>query len=70
MNGKGDGIGNGGLSEVESEYIRRYHRHEPGENQCSSELVKRIKAPVHLVISPSLYRCLYTCMYVLYQMHG
>ncbi|KAF5451099.1 hypothetical protein F2P56_031395 [Juglans regia] len=51
MNGKGDGIGNGGLSAVESEYIRRYHRHEPGENQCSSELVKRIKAPVHLVWS-------------------
>ncbi|XP_010537116.1 PREDICTED: abscisic acid receptor PYL8-like isoform X3 [Tarenaya hassleriana] len=35
----------------ESEYIRRHHRHEPKENQCSSTLVKHIKAPVHLVWS-------------------
>ncbi|XP_062149157.1 abscisic acid receptor PYL8 [Alnus glutinosa] len=51
MNGNNNGIGNGGFSAVESEYIRRHHRHEPGENQCSSALVKHIKAPVHLVWS-------------------
>ncbi|KAF5442240.1 hypothetical protein F2P56_034923 [Juglans regia] len=36
---------------VECEFIRKFHRHQPGENQCSSALVKRIKAPVHLVWS-------------------
>nr|CAN64668.1 hypothetical protein VITISV_029498 [Vitis vinifera] len=40
-----------GLSSMESEYIRRHHRHEPAENQCSSALVKHIKAPVPLVWS-------------------
>ncbi|RVW26733.1 Abscisic acid receptor PYL8 [Vitis vinifera] len=39
-----------GLSSMESEYIRRHHRHEPAENQCSSALVKHIKAPVPLVV--------------------
>jgi len=51
MNGNNNGIGNGGFSAAESEYIRRHHRHEPGENQCSSALVKHIKAPVPLVWS-------------------
>ncbi|ONK79057.1 uncharacterized protein A4U43_C01F2460 [Asparagus officinalis] len=38
---------------MEAEYVRRYHRHEAGDNQhrCSSALVKHIKAPVHLVWS-------------------
>jgi abscisic acid receptor (PYR/PYL family) len=36
---------------MEAEYIGRHHRHEPRENQCTSELVKYIKAPVHLVWS-------------------
>ncbi|KAK8938371.1 Abscisic acid receptor PYL8 [Platanthera zijinensis] len=36
---------------MESEYIGRHHRHELRENQCSSELIKHIKAPVHLVWS-------------------
>ncbi|KAL7229924.1 hypothetical protein ACSBR2_008471 [Camellia fascicularis] len=40
-----------GLSSVEREYIRRHHRHQPASNQCSSALVKHIKAPVHLVWS-------------------
>ncbi|XP_059667198.1 abscisic acid receptor PYL8-like [Cornus florida] len=40
-----------GFSGMESEYIRRHHRHEPAKNQCSSALVKHIKAPVHLVWS-------------------
>ncbi|KAA8533637.1 hypothetical protein F0562_030929 [Nyssa sinensis] len=40
-----------GFSSVESEYIRRHHTHETAENQCSSALVKHIKAPVHLVWS-------------------
>ena len=43
--GNGGG-GGGGLSNVEMEYIRRHHRHEPGENQCGSALVKHIRAPV------------------------
>ncbi|KAH9295315.1 hypothetical protein KI387_038903 [Taxus chinensis] len=36
---------------MESEYVFRYHRHELQDNQCSSFLVKEIKAPVHLVWS-------------------
>ena len=36
---------------MEAEYIRRHHRHEPAENQCSSSLFKHIRAPVHLVWS-------------------
>lgn len=55
MNGhgdsNGDGNGNGRFSGVEWDYIRRHHRHEPADNQCSSALVKHIKAPVHLVWS-------------------
>lgn len=39
------------FNRVESEFICRHHRHETGENQCSSALVKHIKAPVHLVWS-------------------
>ncbi|KAJ9188241.1 hypothetical protein P3X46_003613 [Hevea brasiliensis] len=35
----------------EAQYIWRHHRHQPGENQCTSVLVKHIKAPVHLVWS-------------------
>jgi len=34
---------------VESEYIKKHHRHELVESQCSSTLVKHIKAPLHLV---------------------
>ncbi|XP_052178943.1 abscisic acid receptor PYL3 [Diospyros lotus] len=40
-----------GFNSVEAEYIRMHHRHHPAENQCSSALVKHIKAPVHLVWS-------------------
>lgn len=36
---------------MELEYVRRHHRHDLRENQCSSELIKHIKAPVHLVWS-------------------
>lgn len=36
---------------IEMQYIRRHHGHEPGENQCTSALVKHIRAPVHLVWS-------------------
>ncbi|KAK4593887.1 hypothetical protein RGQ29_017819 [Quercus rubra] len=36
---------------MEAQYIGRHHRHEPRENQCTSALVKHIKAPVHLVWS-------------------
>ncbi|XP_052185529.1 abscisic acid receptor PYL3-like [Diospyros lotus] len=40
-----------GFSSLEAEYIRKHHRHLPAENQCSSALVKHVKAPVHLVWS-------------------
>ncbi|RRT82759.1 hypothetical protein B296_00000337 [Ensete ventricosum] len=40
-----------GCRAMEAECVRRFHRHEPKENQCSSSVVKHIKAPVHLVIS-------------------
>lgn len=36
---------------MESEYVRRHHRHDPADHQCTSTLVKHIKAPVHLVWS-------------------
>ncbi|KAM7482056.1 hypothetical protein LguiB_006639 [Lonicera macranthoides] len=32
----------------EYEFLRKHHKHEVGENQCSSHLVKRIKAPIDL----------------------
>ena len=34
---------------IETQYIRRHHRHELRDNQCTSALVKHIRAPVHLV---------------------
>ncbi|XP_042003467.1 abscisic acid receptor PYL8-like [Salvia splendens] len=40
-----------GLSAVEREYIRKHHTHEINANQCTSFLIKHIKAPVHLVWS-------------------
>ncbi|TYH97829.1 hypothetical protein ES332_A12G268800v1 [Gossypium tomentosum] len=40
-----------GFSKMEEEFIKRYHKLEVKENQCSSSLVKHIKAPVHLVWS-------------------
>ncbi|KAK9107672.1 hypothetical protein Syun_023683 [Stephania yunnanensis] len=40
-----------GYSRMESEYVHRHHNHETRENQCSSYVVKHIKAPVHLVWS-------------------
>ncbi|KAI3907064.1 hypothetical protein MKX01_027965 [Papaver californicum] len=44
--------GNGGISSMEDEYIYRHHKHdEMRDNQCSSALVKHIKAPLHLVWS-------------------
>jgi abscisic acid receptor (PYR/PYL family) len=38
-------------SSMEAEYIRKHHRYELAENQCSNTLVRHIKAPVHLVWS-------------------
>lgn len=38
-------------TEMEDEHIRRHHKHEVKANQCSSTLVKHIKAPAHLVWS-------------------
>lgn len=32
-----------------AQYIRRHHRHEAGERQCTSAVIKHVKAPVHLV---------------------
>nr|XP_043613126.1 abscisic acid receptor PYL8-like [Erigeron canadensis] len=36
---------------LENDYIKRHHKHEVRADQCTSSLVKRIKAPVHLVWS-------------------
>ncbi|GMY23853.1 abscisic acid receptor PYL9-like [Fagus crenata] len=36
---------------MEAQYVARHHRHEPRENQCTSALVKHIRAPAHLVWS-------------------
>lgn len=38
-----------GLSGVEKEYIKKHHKHEIKDNQCTSLLIKHVKAPVHLV---------------------
>lgn len=46
----GNSNGRVGIGSVESEYIRRHHTHDDlADHQCSSALVKHIKAPVHLV---------------------
>lgn len=39
------------LKEMEAQFIERYHSHQPSEHQCSSTLVKHIKAPVDIVWS-------------------
>ncbi|XP_047328994.1 abscisic acid receptor PYL8-like [Impatiens glandulifera] len=40
------------FSAIETEYIRKHHKHQLDEdNQCTSVLVKHIKAPIHLVWS-------------------
>lgn len=36
---------------LDSEYMWRHHKHEIGENQCTSVLLKRIRAPVNVVWS-------------------
>lgn len=40
-----------GYSVTESQYIRRYHEHSISDNQCSSAIIKHIRAPVDLVWS-------------------
>ncbi|CAN1189529.1 Abscisic acid receptor PYL3 [Linum perenne] len=48
------------FSRIEDDYIRRHHRHQVQDHQCSSSLVKHIKAPLHLVSLFSLlltFRC-------------
>ncbi|XP_047322254.1 abscisic acid receptor PYL9-like [Impatiens glandulifera] len=37
--------------QMEAQYILRHHQHDPKDNQCSSSLVKHIKAPVGIVWS-------------------
>ncbi|XP_010559125.1 PREDICTED: abscisic acid receptor PYL9-like [Tarenaya hassleriana] len=41
----------GGATDMQMLCARMYHKHQPREHQCSSALVKHIKAPVHLVWS-------------------
>lgn len=48
-----------GYSVTESQYIRRYHEHSISDNQCSSAIIKHIRAPVDLV-SPSV--CVYSVL--------
>lgn len=38
------------MSAESEEFIRRHHKHQTNDEQCTSTLVKHIKAPVHLVI--------------------
>ncbi|XP_024985641.1 abscisic acid receptor PYL8-like [Cynara cardunculus var. scolymus] len=40
-----------GANLPEIDYIKRHHKHEVRAYQCTSSLLKRIKAPVHLVWS-------------------
>uniref|UniRef100_A0ACD5WSP1 Uncharacterized protein n=1 Tax=Avena sativa TaxID=4498 RepID=A0ACD5WSP1_AVESA len=39
------------LGQGEMEYVRRFHRREPADNQCTSVVIKHIKAPVQIVWS-------------------
>eukprot|EP00252_Welwitschia_mirabilis_P016001 TRINITY_DN3545_c0_g1_i2.p1 TRINITY_DN3545_c0_g1~~TRINITY_DN3545_c0_g1_i2.p1 ORF type:complete len:178 (-),score=19.92 TRINITY_DN3545_c0_g1_i2:208-741(-) len=39
------------MDEAAEQFIVRYHKHELRENQCSSLLIKHIRAPLHLVWS-------------------
>lgn len=48
MNGISNGFGSAGAMAA-TEFVKRHHRHQTGEDQCSSAVVKRIKAPVPLV---------------------
>ncbi|KAJ4837293.1 Abscisic acid receptor pyl3 [Turnera subulata] len=43
--------GGDSFSVTEAQYVRMHHRHETTEQQCTSALVKHIKAPAHLVWS-------------------
>ncbi|TQD94615.1 hypothetical protein C1H46_019860 [Malus baccata] len=47
----GGGGGGGGFGGIVSDYIRRHHKHDLNDHQCTSTLVRHIKAPVHLVWS-------------------
>ncbi|CAN6709415.1 unnamed protein product [Malus baccata var. baccata] len=49
--GGGGGGGGGGFGGIVSDYIRRHHKHDLNDHQCTSTLVRHIKAPVHLVWS-------------------
>nr|QDI06142.1 PYR1-like protein 4 [Panax ginseng] len=37
--------------ELAPQYVRRHHKHEPAEYQCTSSVAKHIKAPVDIVWS-------------------
>ncbi|XP_062180966.1 abscisic acid receptor PYL5-like [Phragmites australis] len=45
----GELVANGAGAGGEAEHVRRLHSHAPAEHQCSSTLVKHVKAPIHLV---------------------
>ncbi|XP_059634340.1 abscisic acid receptor PYL3-like [Cornus florida] len=36
---------------MEAQYVRRHHKHDPNDNQCTSFIFKHIKAPINLVWS-------------------
>uniref|UniRef100_A0A0E0E2G4 Uncharacterized protein n=1 Tax=Oryza meridionalis TaxID=40149 RepID=A0A0E0E2G4_9ORYZ len=39
------------LREEEMEYMRRFHRHEIGSNQCNSFIGKHVRAPLQNILS-------------------
>ncbi|KAM7257230.1 hypothetical protein ACFE04_012971 [Oxalis oulophora] len=46
-----DSNGSVGFNKTEEGYVNMHHKHQVNDHQCSSSLLKHIKAPVHLVWS-------------------
>lgn len=61
-----------GLGGVEREFITKHHKHEINDNQCSSFLIKHVKAPADLVISCSSFFlfCNFACFEILLMPDG
>ncbi|GMH21775.1 hypothetical protein Nepgr_023617 [Nepenthes gracilis] len=55
-----------GYGGAEVEYIRRYHKHELADHQCSSLLIKHIRAAIH----PGALRALWNAAFPGKTLHG